>query len=354
MMVQLIARFMLHVVMKPSMALRALILLLAVLAYGTTGFLYFERPGTPDLNWTDALWYCLVTMSTVGYGDYFPKTAAGRFFVGVPLLILGIGLLGYLLSALAAALITARNQELQGMTSSGAERHVVVVHFPGTHRLLRLMDELQQDSAIGALARFVLVDPDLPELPAELALRRVHYVRGDPTRDAVLHKAGLARASHALVLLRQDVGPSADALNVAVALAIEASYPQANTVVECADPGTEELLKKAGADHVVCADRLNALTVTQELLNPGAQEILWDLLSTAGGQQLYTTPIRAADGCTVGQLRAAAAGHAHILIGLLRAGKPVLNPQDPLPLLPEDRAVTIGAERLPLLQVKAG
>lgn len=352
MMHQLMARFMLHVVMKPSMALRALILLLAVLAYGTTGFLYFERPGTPDLSWTDALWYCLVTMTTVGYGDYFPKTLGGRFWVGVPLLILGIGLLGYLLSFLATALITARNKELQGMTDSSAEQHVIVIHFPGTQRLLHLMDELQQDAAIGWQASFVLVDPDLAELPEELVLRSVHFVRGDPTRDAVLHKAGIDRARHAVVLLRTDAGASADALNVAVALAIEASCPQVNTVVACADPGTEELLRKAGADRVVCADRLNALTVTQELLNPGAQDILADLLSTAGGQQLYTAPIQSAAGATVAQLRAAAAGSAHVLIGLQRDGKPLLNPDDDLVLAREDKAITIGQKRLPLLRLE--
>src|SRR5262245_56879851 len=115
MMYLLLRRAFQQFLLNPSAQLRAGILLVAILVYGTTGFLYFELPGNPDLTWQDALWYCLVTLTTVGYGDFFPKSAGGRFFVGVPLLVLGIGLLGFLLSVVATALITARNQEMKGM-----------------------------------------------------------------------------------------------------------------------------------------------------------------------------------------------------------------------------------------------
>jgi voltage-gated potassium channel len=343
---QVLWRFLARCVRQPNMALRAAVLLSGVLAYGTTGFLYFEKPGSPELTWTDALWYCLVTMTTVGYGDIFPKTLAGRYLVGVPLLLLGIGLLGFLLSVLATALVTARNREIQGMNTTRAEHHIVVVHYPGTAKLLRLLDELASDTAIGPHARIVLVDPDLEELPAPLVARGVHYVRGDPTRDATLQRANIDAAQHALVLLRAGAGSAADALNVAVTLAIEARAGHVNTVVECQDPGTEELLRKAGSDRVVCCGRLDALTLTQELLNPGVQDIVADLLSTGQGQQLYLTPVLTAAGHTVGQLRAAAAAAGHVLLGVDTDGGHRLNPPDTLALRDGDRAITLGSERL--------
>ena len=67
-------------------------------------------------------------------------------------------------------------------------------------------------------------------------------------------------------------------------LAIEARTKHVNTVVECEDPGTEELLHKAGCDRVVCAGRFDALYMSQELLNPGVQDIVADLLSTKIGR----------------------------------------------------------------------
>lgn len=350
MMQVLLRRFLRDVVVNPSMGLRAVLLLVAVLAYGTTGFLYFELPANPDLTWQDALWYCLVTLTTVGYGDFFPKTAGGRYLVGVPLLVLGVGLLGFLLSVVATALISARNKEVKGMNPARSSQHVLVVHHPGVPKLLRLMDELQQDPAIGPDARFVLVDPDLDELPDALVQRQVHYVRGDPTRDDTLQRAGIDRASHALVLLRAPGGPAADALNVAVTLAIEGRTRHVNTVVECEDPGTQELLRKAGCDRVVCAGRFEALYMSQELLNPGVQDIVADLLSTAEGQQLYLTPLQGAGG--LAQLQQQLARQGHVLLGVQRAGVNHLNPGAGFALAEGDRAISMGPRRLPALALE--
>ena len=353
MMQLLLQRFMRQVLLHPSMGLRALVLLAAVLLYGTTGFLYFERPGNPDLGWQDALWYCLVTLTTVGYGDYFPKTAGGRYLVGVPLLVLGVGLLGFLLSVVATTLISARNKEAKGMNPARTRQHVVIVHYPGTPKLLRLIDELMQDPAVGADAQFVLVDDALDELPAELAARQVHYVRGDPTRDATLARARIDQASHALVLLRAQGGAAADAINVAVTLAIEARTRQVNTVVECEDPGTQELLHKAGCDRVVCAGRFEALYMSQELLNPGVQDIVADLLSTGEGQQLYLTPLVAPAGQGMAALRQATVQQGHVLLGVRRAGVNHLNPEAGFTLADGDLAISMGARRIARLALPA-
>lgn len=67
---------------NPPAFLRVSALMIALLLYGTTGFLYFELPNNPDLTWWDALWYTIVTLTTVGYGDFFPKSPGGRFFCG--------------------------------------------------------------------------------------------------------------------------------------------------------------------------------------------------------------------------------------------------------------------------------
>ncbi|NMC73565.1 MAG: two pore domain potassium channel family protein, partial [Geobacteraceae bacterium] len=115
MILQIIRYFTHAVFLNPSSAIRVFVLLAAMLAYGTTGFLYFELSENPDLGWADGLWYTLVTMTTVGYGDFFPKSPAGRFLVGWPVMFFGIGLLGYALSMVAAALVTEKTKELKGM-----------------------------------------------------------------------------------------------------------------------------------------------------------------------------------------------------------------------------------------------
>jgi voltage-gated potassium channel len=58
--------------------------------FGTIGISYAE-----NLSFGDALWWSIVTTTTVGYGDISPKTTLGKA-IAVVLMIIGIGFLGML------------------------------------------------------------------------------------------------------------------------------------------------------------------------------------------------------------------------------------------------------------------
>jgi len=73
-----------------------------VLEFGSLGMLRLEAD-VPNANITtasDALWYIVVTMSTVGYGDLFPITNPGRL-LGVGIIVVGVGIFGTLTGYLA-------------------------------------------------------------------------------------------------------------------------------------------------------------------------------------------------------------------------------------------------------------
>ncbi|MCU9849791.1 potassium channel family protein [Defluviimonas sp. WL0024] len=55
-------------------------------------------------SWLDALYFCVATMSTVGYGDFAPQTDAGKIFT-IAFMLLGIGLFVALVGQIANALI---------------------------------------------------------------------------------------------------------------------------------------------------------------------------------------------------------------------------------------------------------
>jgi voltage-gated potassium channel len=57
-----------------------------------------------------ALWFAVTTVSTVGYGDYVPESAAGRF-VAAALMLTGIGLIPLITSVVVATLVAQRSRE---------------------------------------------------------------------------------------------------------------------------------------------------------------------------------------------------------------------------------------------------
>ena len=81
-----------------------LVLLIAILVmeFGSLAVLWAERT-SPDANITsaeDAVWYLIVTMSTVGYGDQYPVTQVGRL-IGSLIIVVGVGVFGTLTGFLA-------------------------------------------------------------------------------------------------------------------------------------------------------------------------------------------------------------------------------------------------------------
>jgi voltage-gated potassium channel len=340
-------RFFLHFVRHPSASFRVGLMLAAILTYGTTGFLYFEGPARPELSFADGLWYSLATVTTVGYGDLAPATLGGRIVVALPLMVVGISLLGYVLSISASTLVQSKAKELHGMTEHRLSGHLVVFNFPGVAKVERLLDEIAADRSFSAGRAVVLVDEALEELPAELERRAVLFVRGNPTREETLQRASVDHATHAIVLAQKPGDPHSDDLNVAVTLALESKRRKLFTVVECIDYETEELLRKAGCDRVVCTSRFDAHFLSHELLSPGVQEVVEKLTSNLRGQRLHVTPFESKAGAPFSTVAERCRGHGHLLIGIQRDGKPLLNLAPDFELLAGDRLVTIGAERLP-------
>jgi voltage-gated potassium channel len=63
-----------------------------------------ESPSSNIKTGPDALWWSLVTVATVGYGDRYPVTTGGRL-IGVTIMVVGVGLFGVLSSFLASKFI---------------------------------------------------------------------------------------------------------------------------------------------------------------------------------------------------------------------------------------------------------
>jgi len=92
-----------------------LVMGILVLEFGSLWILHLEQYA-PDANITsasDALWYVIVTISTVGYGDQFPVTDTGRV-VGSSIIIIGVGIFGTFTGYLANLFLSpAKERERQ-------------------------------------------------------------------------------------------------------------------------------------------------------------------------------------------------------------------------------------------------
>ncbi|HMO34651.1 MAG TPA: ion transporter [Gemmatales bacterium] len=103
----------------PQLEIIGFILMIVVIISSTAMF-NAERDAQPDKfeNMADSLWWCVVSLSTVGYGDLTPVTSTGRVIASLTMLI-GLGLFGTFISLIGGAFITAmQDEEQQSLTVS--------------------------------------------------------------------------------------------------------------------------------------------------------------------------------------------------------------------------------------------
>ncbi len=122
---------------KQSTALSAVLIAIVTVMFGSYAILECERnaPGSSIHTAKDAIWWVIVTISTVGYGDYYPITDMGRL-VGIVLIPIGVGLFATFSGFLAAWLIgrpleeTSSNKLLE--TQKKLEQELVTLRTENT------------------------------------------------------------------------------------------------------------------------------------------------------------------------------------------------------------------------------
>jgi voltage-gated potassium channel len=93
---------------------RVFVVAVGVLVTASLGAYYAERPVNPEFATVgDALWWGIVTLTTVGYGDIVPKTTTGRL-AGVAIMLTGVAVLGVLAGSLASFFRLGDNGKANG------------------------------------------------------------------------------------------------------------------------------------------------------------------------------------------------------------------------------------------------
>jgi voltage-gated potassium channel len=281
----------------------------------------FDRPTKPDLTIGDALWYSIISMTTIGYGDHFAESTGAR--VGTVIFIVVIGLstftvfLGMLIDSLTDSILRGQ----RGMRTAMASNHILIVNFPSESRTVQLIEEIRSDPHRKNV-EIVVVTDQISRLP--FSYENVQFVHGSPLQAETYERARMRDAKMVIVLSPSYSDPNSDAVVASAVSVIDSIQSEARIVAECLDEKHRMLFKSVHCDAIVFGLKITGNLLVQELNDPGVVQMINVITSNLEGTTLYSARVEAArPERTYGQMAKSLTDHDVSLISVNRGAESI-------------------------------
>jgi len=297
-------------------------------------------PGSSIKNFLDAVWWTVVTMSTVGYGDVVPVTSIGRV-IAILAMFSGIIMIAGLTATLASTLI---ERVVKRMNQNKVERfrdHVLILGW--NENGLRIIGDLYRECQEKQIGIVVMADIE----PPSSIQQDTYFIKGDPTRLENLDRASAEHAKAAVVLADFEINArNTDSKVILTALAVKrVSKNRCRVICEVLLEEDAEYLRHAGVDEIIVRSGVAGDLLSRSVSNPGVAELMQILLKTESPGSLGRISVPASfHGKRYEELVMALYGQSEmIVVALIRSGNMMVNPSQNEMIQPGDEAFIVSA-----------
>uniref|UniRef100_UPI00398F1ED1 potassium channel subfamily T member 1 n=1 Tax=Pristiophorus japonicus TaxID=55135 RepID=UPI00398F1ED1 len=269
--------------------------LLCLVFTGTCGIQHLERAGD-NLSFFKSLYFCIVTFSTVGYGDVTPQIWPSQLLV---VIMICVALVVLPLQFEELVYLWMERQKSGGNYSrhrAQTEKHVVLC--VSSLKIDLLMDFLNEFYAHPRLQDYyvVILCPTEMDLQVRRVLQiplwsqRVIYLQGSALKDQDLMRAKMDDAEACFILSsRNEVDrTAADHQTILRAWAVKDFAPNCPLYVQILKPENKFHVKFA--DHVVCEEEFKYAMLALNCICPSTSTLITLLVHTSRGQEGQLSP----------------------------------------------------------------
>ena len=245
------------------------IMFMMAVTFGSTIIFIYEGAGVnPNIDtFFDAVYWSVITISTVGFGDISPVTVQGRVAT-LFLVIGGMAVIAFFTSivttALSEKLAVLKEEKVIGEASS-LKDFVIICGYGRMGKILA-------NEFLHIKQKFVIIDND-EEVLKHSDAQSFLAIKGDATDGGLLHSIGLNHGATAIIAITNS-----DSTNLSIILSARSQNPNIHIIARANNLNAKKKLYLAGANQVVLSNEITALVSAEYLGQPVAFEAIDDIL----------------------------------------------------------------------------
>ena len=240
----------------------------------------------------DGLWWAIVTITTVGYGDKIPETTLGKI-IGFLVMFTGVTLVSMFTATVSSILVAKKIKEREGLEKVEMTDHIIICGWnKDTERLIKALNQLGEKRNI----KIVLLN-NLPAERIETLVNtykniEIKFVRGDFTQESILERANIKQARIVIILPDETLSPvPSDEKTLIATLNVKSINPNVKVYAHIIDRENTNNLKKANADEIIVTNEYLPSIIANQLIYPGVIQVLSSLLSESSTMKILRLKI---------------------------------------------------------------
>ncbi|MCF8062100.1 MAG: NAD-binding protein [Deltaproteobacteria bacterium] len=281
-----------YTVLKRERVFKILGFTFVIILYGALALYfadrYYDTQGARGLF--DAIYWAVVTLTTVGYGDIVPTTKVAKFFA-LTIILSGPALLSLITASIASVFVEQKIKEGKGLEAIKDKGHIVIcgwnengtavvealkVQHRGGPPKIALVNELDRDEVQSIQYHYEGAD--------------IRFVRGDFVKEAVLARANIHRARSAIVMADVSGGhilEKADQRTIFATMAIKSMASKVRTCAELIHAENREHLIRAKVDEIIVRGESSGPLLATAAVSPGVTDSIRRLVNNQDENKLW-------------------------------------------------------------------
>lgn len=238
-------------------------------------------------------WWAIVTMTTVGYGDFAPTSLRGRLF-SVLVMFAGISLISLLTATISSIFVTKKIREGKGLEPVDVNKHTIICGWnKNGDQILEAMQYLAEGRKPEVVLINDLSEDEINQLKNKYRDLHLNYVSGDFSQEQILERASLSTAETVVIIPNATDSSisSPDEKTIFATLTIKSMEPNVRVIAYLNNRENLTHIRRANADEVVLSDDFGAYMLASHVMDPGIPQAVTTLLTHFGDTRFKRVPI---------------------------------------------------------------